>query len=1138
MKSINFEFLRETNRELAELGGFAEQYVNTDPASALLKLRLFGENLVADFFDHYQIPREPRSTFLDFLRNSAFETTVPPVVLNKLHALRINGNIAAHGASEQLDTTLAQRLLREAFDLAKWFGLVVHASKAASDAQFALPVPPEAATEFAQRERAQALQKLADQEAQMQQLLAELETARAQVVTVEKTAEEKLALLTLTSQAVNVLSFNEAETRRFLIDEMLVQAGWNVAPDEKSTDEVGKEVEVKHQPTSSGIGYADYVLWNDDGKPLAVIEAKKTVYDPEKGRKQAQLYADGLEKEHGQRPVIFYTNGYEIHIWDDVKGEVPRVLHGFYTKESLLHCVWKRRERYTPLSDLGPKKEIVDRMYQIEAIKQICECFDGKRRKALMVLATGTGKTRVAIALCDLLVRAHWVKRILFLCDRRELRKQANKVFGEFMDDEPRTYVTAKTDKDRKKTIYLATYPAMMKCFQNFDAGFFDLVIADESHRSIYNRYRDLFLYFDALQVGLTATPVSKIQRNTFLMFDCEEGNPTAHYSYNEAISDSPPYLVPFHVTKHTTKFLRQGIRYADMTPEEQVQVEEQVEDPELVDYSQEAISQEVFNKDTDRKILRNLMDNGVRDATGSHAGKSIIFARNHEHAIALQELFEEMYPQYMQPKREFCAVIDNYIDRAEQLIDDFKGEGNNDNLHIAISVDMLDTGIDVPEVVNLVFAKPVKSYVKFWQMIGRGTRLCKNLFGPGKHKEYFRIFDHWGNFEYFGENPPEYEPSPQKSLLQQVFEARMALAEAAVESQDVPAFETAIELLEKDVNALPDETIAVREKWRQVKTAQQPGAIKQFDAAIKGLLRQEIAPLMQWRSLEGHEDAYRFDLLVARLEVARMKRTAQFDDFRGEVQEQVGQLPINLKQVAQKIEWVNKVKDSQFWDAATLGGLEEVRRELRGIMHCRQKPTILRPPALHLDVTDSGEESEQVAFKLEGLQLAAYRQRVEKVFNELFEEAPALRKIKEGRKPTEDELRDLTEKVLLRDPDLRVEDLLVHFPNKAQRLDLAIRQVIGLDGEAVNSHFTQFVQKYPGLSSHQIRFLELIKKHIANYGALELEKLYEAPFTQIHTEGVDGVFTSDDQVDDLINLIAQINSLAPQEIAESSEET
>lgn len=1126
MESRNFEFLRSIHPELADLGGFAERYAYSDPASALMKLRQFGENLAAAFFQHFQIPREPRAKFLDYLISDTFQHSVPSVVLNKLHALRTQGNRAAH-ATGPVTTQIALWILREAFDLARWFALTIHAQKDVEQLQFQEPPQAEADSKGQlKREKKDALQRIAAQEAQMQQLLDELETARLHAAAAEKTLEQQRQILAQANQAVNVLQFDEEKTRKLLIDQLLVQAGWDVAPGIGCTGEVGKEVEVPDQPTDSGIGFADYVLFDGSGKPLAVIEAKKTAHDPEKGRAKARLYADGLEKKFGQRPIIFYTNGFDIYIWDDAKGDVPRKLYGFYGKDSLQYCLWKTKQRQSKLADLSPRTEIVNRLYQIEAIKRVCERFDAKRRKALLVQATGTGKTRVAVALSDLLVNARWAKRILFLCDRRELRKQAHNVYKQFLEAEPRTYVTAKTNEERDKTVYLATYPAMMKCFQNFDVGFFDLVIADESHRSIYNRYRDLFVYFDAMQVGLTATPVQKIARNTFLMFDCEDGDPTAHYSYKDAINDTPPYLVPFRVTKHTTKFLRQGIRYAEMSLEQQQQLEEQVEDAESIDFSKEAVSQAVFNKDTDRKILRNLMENGIRVSDGLHVGKTIVFARNHEHALQLQRLFEEMYPQYMRPKQEFCAVIDNYVDRAEQLIDDFKDAVKN--LHIAISVDMLDTGIDVPEVVNLVFAKPVKSYVKFWQMIGRGTRLRPNLFGAGQHKEYFQIFDHWGNFEWFGENPPEYEPSPQKSLMQKVFETRVALGEAAVQKQHLSALNLAVELLEKDVRALDDRTIAVREKWRQVKTVQQDGAIRRFDTAIIGVLRLEIAPLMQWRGTEGHEDAHRFDWLVGKMQKALLDVSAVFEDLKADLVEWVAQLPVNLTQVAAKIDLINRVKSVGFWSDVSVEALEEVRRELRGIMHCCNKPTVVKPRALELDVTDTEELRAEHLVKLEGLDLAAYRQRVESVLRSLFDNTPALQKIRMGRSVTETELRDLITQVMLNEPDLKVDDLLVHFPNRANRLDLAIRQVIGLDGEAVNSHFTRFVQKYPHLSSHQIRFLELIKRHIAQYGVLQLEKLYETPFTQIHSDGVDGVFTEEDQIDDLLALINEINQLAP----------
>jgi len=547
---------------------------------------------------------------------------------------------------------------------------------------------------------------------------------------------EKKDALKQAQQAASALDFSEEETRFKLIDQQLAAASWQVGGRGRQTDEVGQEIEVGHQPTPSGKGYIDYVLRDPVSKRvLAIVEAKKTAEDAERGKAQAKYYADGVEKETGHRPLIYYTNGFEIYFLNDSKGEPPRKLFGFYSRDSLEYELFQNARREETLGALNPKEPIVDRLYQIEAIKRVTESFDKRRRKALIIQATGTGKTRVAIALVELMIRANWAKRVLFLCDRRELRKQAKDAFEEHLPDEPRVYVTAKTASDRNQRIYLATYPAMMKCFQNFDVGFFDLVIADESHRSIYNRYRDLFRYFDAYQVGLTATPVQFVFRNTFRLFQCENEDPTFNYTYEEAISHSPPYLCPFKVVKHTTKFLREGIKYKQLTEEQREQLEEQVENSESIDYEKEHVSRTVFNRDTDRQIIHNLMKNGLRGPDGSRLGKTIIFARNHRHAKQLVEIFYELYPQYGD---DFCARIDNYEPRAEQLIDDFKTKDGSKNMTIAVSVDMMDTGIDVPEILNLVFAKPVKSYVKFWQMIGRGTRLRENLFGDGKHKTEF----------------------------------------------------------------------------------------------------------------------------------------------------------------------------------------------------------------------------------------------------------------------------------------------------------------------------------------------------------------------------------------------------------------
>ncbi len=1046
---------------------------------------------------------------------------MPRVVVSIIDAVRIHGNKAAHGSEGSTATVLW--LLKETHKIAQWLFLTLAGKTEASISAYQELTPElvsgKSKSEL-KREKVAILQRLASQEAQMQKLLDDLATARQEATHAKATEEELRVRLQAAQTSVSVLDFNEEETRLQLIDTQLASAGWDVGPGKKSTDAVGKEVLVHDQPTDSGDGYADYVLYDDNSKPLAVIEAKKTAVNPQIGRTQAKCYADGLEKEHGQRPVIFYTNGFDIWIWDDAGGYTERKLYGFYSKDSLQYLI-RQRDKRQQLTTVIPDKDIAGRLYQLTAITQVLERFQNRRRKSLIVQATGTGKTRVAISLCESLSRAGWAKRILFLCDRRELRKQAHNAFKAFLPDEPRVYVNSQTYKDRENRIYLATYPAMMKCFETFDVGFFDLIIADESHRSIYNRYRDLFHYFDALQIGLTATPRKDlVGPNTYILFDCENNDPTSFYGYDEAINDVPPWLAPFEVRTFTTPFLREGMKYSKMTLEQRQQLEENEVEPETVEYEQRQVDKCIFNKDTNRLILKNLMENGIKVDGSSRLGKTIIFARNHNHALLLQTLFDEMYPQY---GGNFCRVIDNYDPRAEELIDDLKGEGKNPLLTIGISVDMLDTGIDIPELVNLVFAKPVYSYIKFWQMIGRGTRLCKNLFGPGQDKKKFLIFDHWGNFEYFDEPFKEPETTSNgKSIQQVLFEDRIRLAEATIAAQDQKSLELACNLLLQDVRDLPDTTLAVRDKWREVKTAQQDGFIQQFDAATKSMLLTVIAPLMQWRNIAGRLSAYKFDQLCCKLQVALLKGSSNFDDLRSDLINGVSQLQINLNPVKEKIALIDRVKSGAFWTAPTVSAIEEVRSELRGVMKYHQTGGGGTPlPPKVLDIAEDESQIEQTYYrpKLAGLELIEYRNRVQRVLTQLIDSTPPLQKIKAGQPVSKDELDKIAALVLAQEPDLDLTDLLEYYPETAGNLAAAIRGIIGLDAEAVNAKFTDFAQQHK-LNSNQLRFLDLLKNYIRDYGAIELDQLYESPFTSLDKNGLDGVFPDGQQADELIALI------------------
>ncbi|WP_421407370.1 DEAD/DEAH box helicase family protein [Agrobacterium tumefaciens] len=1122
MTASNFDFLKGHWPEIAVLGARAESYVMLDARSAIFNLRLLAENLVRDIYQALQLPKPVRPTQIDLLTNSAFTAVVPKVVLNKLHAIRKFGNKAAHG--DDVSRNDALWLLREAHDLSKWaivnYRKVDHRTLPA----FEQPKLESVGTEqqpLTQQEK-QTLQKLAAQEKQIGTLLAEVEKSREKVEAAEKKADELASLAKSAQQTADILEFNEATTRSRIIDNLIATAGWNVATGEASTNEVVKEMEVDGQPTPSGKGYVDYVLLDADGSPLAVIEAKKTSVEPEIGRKQAVLYADALEKKYGQRPVIFYTNGYDVWMWDDAAGYPPRKVFGYYSKDSLQYLVKFQRKSRKDLKSLVAQERIVNRLYQIEAIKRVSERFTDKHRKALIVQATGTGKTRVAIALAELLIRAGWAKRVLFLCDRKELRKQAKNAFTDFLDSEPIRVVNSRVSGAATERIFISTYPAMLKVYQSFDVGFFDLIIADESHRSIYNIYGNLFRYFDSLQVGLTATPVNFVTRSTFGLFNCEGKLPTFSYDLEEAVGEK--HLVPFEVIDHTTQFLRDGITLDGLTQTQIEELEAQGEDPNDYDYSSEQIDKAIYNRDTNRVIIRNLMENGIRDSNGQTIGKTIIFARNHEHAMLMSRLFDEMYPQY---GGKFCQVIDNYDPRAEILIDDFKGTGTNSELTIAISVDMLDTGIDVPEIVNLVFAKPVRSPVKFWQMVGRGTRLCPDLFGAGKDKTVFRIFDHWANFKRFEEGYKPVEPMVSKSLLQQLFEQRILLAETALQKSEIAVFDHVIQLIAADINALDENTVAVREKWREKRSTASLENLKRFDPGTVSVLRQTIAPLMQWRDIRGKAEAHAFDLLVCKTQIAVLHQSAETADLKIDFLDRLGSLQMHLNPVREKAEVIKKAKSDVFWNGVTVMGLEAVREPLRSIMiyRDRQKPGGNGPKIIDITEDASLVQSSRRSASLKTVDMAAYEQLVEAELKKHFETNPTLKKIRAGEAVTPEDLNAIISLVLTQNPDVSRNALEDFFASTTLPLDITIRKMVGLEEQAVKEKFSAFVLGHPELTAKQTRFLALLQNHIIKFGFITIDRLYDQPFTVVDADGPEGIFDKREDIDQLMKIV---NLFAP----------
>lgn len=914
---------------------------------------------------------------------------------------------------------------------------------------------------------------------------------------------------------------SEHQTRKEIIDKRLKVTGWDV---ENPTDVIS-EHEVFHQfGKYDGTGYSDYVLLGKDGKPLAVVEAKKTTTEAEKGREQAKQYADGFEKMFGFRPFIFYTNGHKIFFWDD-RRYPPREVFGFFTRADLERLKFHNENRKT-LSTSLIDKNIVERSYQIEAIRRTLETFEHKNhRKALIVMATGTGKTRTTMAIIDVLMRANWIERVLFLADRNALLRQANDAFKEYLPNAPRIKVMdGKCPLDKR--VYLSTYPAMHGIYPKISPGFFDLIIADESHRSIYKRYKEIFDHFDSYQIGLTATPVDFIDRNTFQLFETPDGEPTFNYSYEKA--EQEKYLVDFKVLSIQSRFQLEGI-HADKLPiSVQKQLIEEGKDLEEIDFEGTDLEKKVTNSGTNEVIVQEFMEQSIKDETGTRPGKSIIFAISHKHALRLEETFNKLYPEY---KGLLVRVIDSHDQRANTeggLLDQFKDPKNP--LKVAISVDMLDTGIDVPEIVNLVFAKPVFSRAKFWQMIGRGTRLCKNLFGPGKDKQYFLIIDHWNNFAFFDMQPEGQEPTGTRSIPENLFDARLKRAEAALDIDNKDVLEQTIREIREDMSNLPEGSVVVKRNIVELSRAAEQTYWYGFSKNTIKDLRKNILPLMKTKVSENF-DALKFDIQVIQYETALLSQNTEASESQQtKILDAINELPLSLNQVRAKEEVITKVKTPKFLQEANFEKLEWVRKELRQIMRHRT-PQVYDIEKLNLadlilvrDVVEFGPEMERTS-------TAAYRKKVEERIQELLKKNEVLQKLKAGKSIDDYDILSLADILRAEDPYITESLLQKVYDNHTARFIDFIRHILGLQklqsrSEAITQAFQDFISQHNDFKADQIAFLDMIKTFILNQGRIEKENLIEAPFTNVHPQGIRGIFKPNQQ-NQVLEFIEKISKLA-----------
>lgn len=1129
----NFDFIKsvwpQTHADCAR----AESYLATDPRSACFYARRAAEQLVGLVYDVERLPVPYKDDLSARINEAAFRTKVGVGIAQKLNLIRKLGNRAVHDV-QPIPQQAAVDVLRELHHVVVWTAF--RYSTAPASVPMGTTFDPTLAGKNAPLTRAE-VGKLAEKFKAQDEAHAKALAEQAGLAAEKDAQIAKLRAEVMAAQAaktvVDTHDYSEAKTRELIIDELLREAGWLL------NDPQDREFEVTGMPNTPGIGFVDYVLWGTDGLPLAVIEAKKTTVDPGIGQQQAKLYADCLEQMTGRRPVILYSNGYETWLWDDAAGYPPRKVEGFLTADELELMVHRRTSRL-PLADAVIDKDIVGRHYQQRAIRAVDDAFTSKQRDALLVMATGSGKTRITIALVDQLMRAGWVKRVLFLADRTALVRQAANAFKEHLPNA--TTVNLVTEKNTDGRVYVSTYPTMMNLINETDAGrrtfgpgYFDLIVIDEAHRSVYQKYGAIFSWFDSLLVGLTATPKDEVDRNTYGLFNLEDGVPTDAYSLDEAVAEG--YLVPPVGVSVPTKFLREGIRYDQLSDEEKDDWDamewEDDDPPDSV--SAEEINRFLFNADTVDKVLATLMKDGHKVAGGDRLGKTIIFAKNQAHAEFVKQRFDVNYPEYA---GHFARVITHSVTYAQSLIDDFSIKEKAP--HIAISVDMLDTGIDVPEVVNLVFFKLVRSKSKFWQMIGRGTRLCPDLYGPGEDKKNFYVFDFCANLEFFSQDLPESGGSAQKSLGERLFETRLGLVAAldqhgpAPDDTPDPAVghgESSDRGLRVDIawslhevvaamnldNFLVRparqhvETYAEWDSWANV-TPEKAGDISRHLAGLPSALRDE------------DEDAKRFDLIVLRLQLARLDGDAVlFERLRKQVQDITEALlsQTTIPSVKAQEVLLEQLSGDDWWVDVTLPMLEVARRRVRALVRFVEST---KRAIVYSDFEDELGDSVIVDLPgvLPGTNWERFRAKARAYLRD-HEDHLSLQRLRRNLQLTADDLTSL--EAMLLESGAGTETDIAKAREEAHGLGLFVRSLVGLDREAATAAFDRYLSD-TSFTTNQLRFVQLIVEELTANGVMEVARLYESPFTDHAPAGPD-TFFSDEQVDGIVKILDDVRTHA-----------
>lgn len=914
---------------------------------------------------------------------------------------------------------------------------------------------------------------------------------------------------------------NEAKTRKELIDKQLQEAGWNI----NDQTQVGIEYDIsvglpdgvnEPQTPYQGHQYSDYVLYGKDGKVLAVVEAKKTSANAELGREQAKQYCQNIQNESGgELPFCFYTNGHEIFYWD-LGNYPPKKVIGFPTRDDLERYSYIRRNR-KPLAQELINTDIAGRDYQIHAIRSVMEGIEKKRQKFLLVMATGTGKTRTTIAMVDALMRAGWAERVLFLVDRIALRNQALEAFKEFLPNEPRWPKVGEKEIAKDRRIYTSTYPTMLNIIRDEEYSlsphFFDLIVIDESHRSIYNTYQEVLDYFNTTTLGLTATPTDVIDHNTFKLFECEDGLPSFAYSYEEAVNNIPPYLCDFQVMKIQTKFQEDGISKRTISLEDQKNLILQGKEVAEINFEGTDLEKTVINKGTNVTIVKEFMEESIKDPNGVLPGKTIFFCSTKAHARRIEKIFDSLYPEYSGELAKVIVSDDPRVYGKGGLLHQFT---HNDMPRVAVSVDMLDTGIDIRELVNLVFVKPVYSYTKFWQMIGRGTRLLE----PTKmkpwcaEKDAFLILDCWDNFEYFKLNPKGKELKGQIPLPVRFVGIRIDKIETALEKEKPEIAQKEIEKLRIQISELPKKSVVIQDSKPDLAKVEDDAFWNHLTPEKIEFLRHTIKPLFRTVSQSDFK-AMRFNKDVLEISLAHLsEETEKYDTLKENIITVVSELPMSINIVAKNKDYIKKVLTNNFWSTVLDEGFDELAKTLSPLIKYREQKGPLDGPS-KLNLQDVIQTKEMVEFgpKNEAVSISKYREMVEAKIAELIEKNPILQKIKSGEQVSEEEAEQLADELHEEDPHITEQLLRKVYNHQKAKFIQFIKHILGIEilesFDAEVSRLVQaFIKEHSNLSTRQIEFLNLLKDYIIERGEIEKRDLISSPFTIIHPKGIRGVFT------------------------------